>query len=133
MTAQQLFRNTFFRFLIVGGSMALFYAVLAALATAFLSVPKAASAAAAWMVCIPLGFWCQRRFTFATSTPHPRALWLYAGTQLIGICIGAGASYLFARGAIWPDLAIHLSAAVLAALISFLINRFLIFPVSPHL
>lgn len=126
---QRLFsQSTLFRFLIVGGGMTALYSVLAALATTYLPLPHALSSAGAWVLCIPLGFWCQRRFTFTAGVPHRHAIWLYAATQVMGICIAATASYLLARGAFWPDLIVHLGAAAVAAMLSFLINRWVIFP-----
>ncbi|MBA4325565.1 MAG: hypothetical protein C0426_11170 [Rhodobacter sp.] len=120
--------STFLRFLVVGGSLALVYALLAAFATSQLPWPKAVSAGAAWIACIPLGFWCHRRFTFTGSAPRPFALGLYALTQVIGIGIGAGTSFLFATGRFWPDLLVHLCASALAAVASYVINRRLTFP-----
>jgi putative flippase GtrA len=122
--------RTLLRFLVVGSALAGVYALLAAFATSQLPWPKAVSAAVAWVICVPLGFWCQRRFTFTDSAPHRLALGLYAATQLIGIGIGAGMSYLFARGAFWPDLAVHFAASALAAVVSYIINRKLTFPES---
>jgi putative flippase GtrA len=112
----------------VGGLAYLLYSVLAALATTHLPLPKALSSTAVWLLCIPLGYMSQRRFTFTASVPHRHALWLYAGTQVMGIGIAATASYLLARGSFWPDLTVHLGAAALAAILSFLINRWIIFP-----
>lgn len=120
--------STFLRFLVVGGSLALVYALLAAFATSQLPWPKAVSAGAAWIACIPLGFWCHRRLTFTGSAPRPFALGLYALTQVIGIGIGAGTSFLFATGRFWPDLLVHLCASALAAVASYVINRRLTFP-----
>lgn len=120
--------STVLRFLVVGGGLTALYSVLAALATTYLPLAKPLSAAGAWVLCIPLGFWCQRRFTFRDATPHRRALWLYAGTQIMGLCIAATASQLFARGVFWPDLAVHLGAAGVAAILSYLVNRLIIFP-----
>jgi putative flippase GtrA len=131
MTATRLGKSTFFRFLIVGGGMTALYSVLAALATTYLPLPRSLSAAGAWVLCIPLGFWCQRRFTFTDSAPHRHAIWLYAATQGLGICIAATASALLARGSFWPDLVVHLGAAGLAAVLSYLINRWIIFPERP--
>lgn len=122
--------NTFFRFLLVGGALAVLYAVLAAVATSQLPWPKAVSAGAAWIACIPFGFWCHRRFTFPGSARRPFALGLYALTQLLGIGIGAGMSFLFATGSFRPDLLIHLTASGLAAVASYVINRNLTFPKS---
>jgi putative flippase GtrA len=131
MTVARLRTSTLLRFLIVGGGMTALYSVLAALATTYLPLPHALSAAGVWMLCIPLGFWCQRRFTFAASAPHRHAIWLYAATQVMGICIAATASYLLARGSFWPDLIVHLGAAALAAVLSYVINRWVIFPADP--
>lgn len=128
MILARLRGSTLFRFLVVGGGMTALYSVLAALATTYLPLPRSLSAAVVWMACIPLGFWCQRRFTFTASAPHRHAIWLYAATQGLGICIAATASFLFARGSFWPDLAVHLGAAAFAALLSYLINRWIIFP-----
>jgi putative flippase GtrA len=120
--------NTFLRFLLVGAALAVLYAVLAAVATSQLVWPKAVSAGAAWIACIPVGFWCHRRFTFPGSTRRPFALGLYALTQLLGIAIGAGISFLFATGNFRPDLLVHLSASGIAAVASYIINRTLTFP-----
>jgi putative flippase GtrA len=120
--------STVFRFLVVGGCMAALYATLAAVATSQLPLPKAASSAIIWALCIPVGFWCHRRFTFVARSPHRHGLWLYAATQVLGICIAAGASFLLASGAFWRDLLVHLVAAALAAAVSYVINRSVVFP-----
>ena len=128
MTSGGLSQNSLLRFLLVGGGLAVLYSVLAALATSYLPLPKPVSSAGTWIICIPLGFWCQRHFTFPTSVPHRHALWLYAATQFVGICTVATASHLLVRGSFWPDLAVHLGASAVAAVVSYLINRWVIFP-----
>jgi putative flippase GtrA len=124
--------TTFLRFVAVGGGMALFYASLAALATSQVPLPKALSSGMVWALCIPVGFWCHRRFTFTTRRPHRNGLWLYAATQGLGIAIAAGTSWLLATGAFWPDLFVHLLASGLAAVASYLITRRFVFPQSPE-
>lgn len=116
------------RFLAVGSALALVYALLAALATSQLPLPRALSAGLAWAICIPLGFWCQRHITFRGSQRHPFALGLYAATQVMGVGIGAGMSFLFAQGEFWSDLPVHFAASALAAAASYLINRRFTFP-----
>lgn len=120
--------RTLARFLVVGAGLALLYATLAALATSHLPLPKALSSGIVWVLCIPLGFWCHRRFTFTTRTAHRHGLWLYAATQVLGIGIAAGVSQLLASGIFWPDLGVHLLASALAAVASFLINHWIVFP-----
>jgi putative flippase GtrA len=116
------------RFLFVGGALALLYATLASIATSYLPFPKALSSGGVWVLCIPIGFWCHRQFTFVTRRPHRFALWLYAGVQVLGIAIAALVSLLLARGSFWPDFAAHLFASALAALASYVINRRFVFP-----
>lgn len=120
--------TTFMRFVAVGVTIAILYAVLAALATTHLPWPKALSAGVIWTAFIPLGYWCQRRFTFTSSTPRPFALAIYALTQVLGIGIGSGASFLFATGRFGTDIFVHLGASGVAAVVSYLINRNLTFP-----
>lgn len=122
--------STLVRFLLVGGLLALFYATLAALATSQLPLPKALSSGAIWILCIPVGFWCHRRFTFESRKAHRHGLWLYTLTQILGIGIAAGVSFLLANGAFRHDLFVHLLASGLAAGVSYLINRWIVFPQS---
>lgn len=127
MTSGTAANRTLLRFLIVGGLLAGLYATLAALATSQLPLPKALSAGAAWIVCIPVGFWAHRRFTFVASRPRRHALWFYAGTQALGVGIAAVIGHFFARGSFWPDLPVHLSASFLSAVSSYLINSTVVF------
>jgi putative flippase GtrA len=118
---------SFLRFLIVGVGFSALYAVLAALATTHVPLPKALSSMTVWIICIPIVFWCHRRFTFPTRQPHRFGLWVYAATQGMGLAIVATASGLLARGDFWPDLIVHLLATGVAAVVSFLITRSVIF------
>jgi putative flippase GtrA len=115
-------RRTLLRFVIVGGTLA---------ATSQLTFPKAVSSGCAWILCIPIGFWAHRRFTFVARRPRRNALWYYAGTQILGVAIAAIIGQLFARGEFWPDLPVHLSASVLSAIASYLINSTLVFRADP--
>jgi putative flippase GtrA len=118
---------SFLRYLIVGGGFSALYATLAALATSQLPLPKALSSVMVWIVCIPIVFWCHRRFTFPSRRPHRFGLWVYTATQVIGLAIVATASGLLAQGAFWPDLIVHLLATGVAAVASYLITRSVIF------
>lgn len=128
MTGTSAPDRTLLRFVIVGASLAALYATLAALATSQLPWPKALSSAVVWVLCIPIGFYSHRRFTFTARRSHRHGLWLYAATQGLGIGIASGISFLLARGQFWPDLVVHLLASGLAAIASYLINRWIVFP-----
>lgn len=123
--------RTLVRFLAVGGGIALLYAVLAALATSHLPLPKTLSSGVIWVLCIPFGYWLQRRYTFTGRTPKRHGLWFYGATQFLGLGIVAIVSFLLATGRFWPDLGVHLLASALAAIVSFLINHWVVFPDSP--
>lgn len=120
--------RTFLRFLLVGAALSGPYAVLAALATTHLPLPMALSSALIWVACIPIGFWLHRHFTFTSRTAHRHGLWLYAATQILGVGITSGTSFLLARGVFWQDVFVHLLASGLAAIASYLINRWIVFP-----
>ncbi|OYW48384.1 MAG: hypothetical protein B7Z10_00460 [Rhodobacterales bacterium 32-66-7] len=128
MNLRRLSQSTLLRFLLVGGSVALAYAVLAALATTYLPLPSPVSAGGLWLAFIPLAYWGQRRFTFADSAPHRHALWLYGATQALGAATVATVSHFLASGAFWFDLRVHLGGSLLAAMLSYAINRLVIFP-----
>ncbi len=119
---------TLLRFLAVGGGISLLYAILAAAATSHLPLPRAVSAGALWVLCIPVAFWLQRRITFTDSTPHRHGLWLYAATQGMGVGIVASVSFLLANGSFRHDLFVHLLGSALAAVASYLISRRIVFP-----
>lgn len=120
--------NTALRFLAVGGGVALLYAILAATATSLLPLPRAVSSGVLWVLCIPVAFWLQRRFTFTARKPHRHGLWLYAATQGLGIGIAASVSYLLATGSFRHDVFVHLLASALVAVVSYLISRWIVFP-----
>jgi putative flippase GtrA len=131
VTADQGADRSLFRFLLVGVCLAALYAVLAAIATSRLPLPRALSAALIWLLCIPIGFWLHRRFTFVARQAHRQGLWLYAATQVLGVGIAAAVSFMLAQGAFWPDLFVNLLAAGLAASVSYLISYRIVFPAPP--
>lgn len=128
MTTGPVSDRAFLRFVIVGAGFAGLYAVLAALATSHVPLPKALSSALIWILCVPISFWCHRHFTFPGRAAHRHGLWLYAATQVLGVSIAAGTSHLLATGAFVPDLFVHILASVLAALASYALNRRFTFP-----
>ena len=126
-----IWQHSLFRFLLVGGSMALVYALSTAILTGLLPLPPALTAVLVWLACIPPAFWAQRRFTFAASTPHRHALALYALTQGLGMVIVSVAAALFASREMTRDLLLYLAASALAAVVSYGINRMVIFAAAP--
>ncbi len=122
-----LSRSSFLRFLLVGGSFALICSLLAAFLTGLLPLPPWMSAALAWLLCIPPAWLCQRRFTFHDRAPREGGAVLYLLTQGLGLCIAALAGALFAQGRFGHDTLVYLLASALAAVVSYAINRLVIF------
>ena len=122
-----LSRASFPRFLLVGGSFALIYSLLAALLTGLLPLPSWMSSALAWLLCIPPAWFCQRRFTFHDRAPRQGGAFLYLLTQGLGLGIAALAGALFAQGSFVHDALVYLLASALAAVVSYAINRLIIF------
>lgn len=120
--------STLLRFLAVGGGISLLYALLAAAATSYVPLPRAVSSGVLWVLCIPVAFWLQRRITFTDRAPHRHGLWLYAATQGLGVGIVALTSLLLADGSFRHDLFVHLLASALAAVVSYLVSRRIVFP-----
>lgn len=129
--------HAFLRFLLVGALAACLYALCAAgLASLLPSVPPAVISTLLWFAFIPPVFWCHRRFSFRGMSPRPRALGLYALTQAISSAIVSVASVLFVTKVFWADIGVYLIATALAAIISYLLNRLVVFAPSrnqPHL
>ncbi|NPD16310.1 GtrA family protein [Xinfangfangia sp. D13-10-4-6] len=123
----RLSQASFPRFLLVGGSFALIYSLLAAFLTAVLPFVAPLSAAIAWLACIPPAWFCQRRFTFQGAQARKGGGILYLLPQCLGMMIAAGAGWLFATGAFLADTLVYLLASALAAVVSYAITRLVIF------
>lgn len=112
----------FFRFLLVGGSFSLSYAVMTAVLISF-GAPPFWTAFLLYSIAIPLAYLAQKQFTFRAMAAQKHAFWVYLSTQLLSFALVAGVTTRFVMHHVWADTALYLVTAGAAAVLSFGINR----------
>ena len=118
------------RFLAVGGSFSLGYALATAWLVGPLGLPAFATSVALYAACIPAAFLAQRLVTFAgrdSARPPARGLALYAATQLTSLALVAAVTTRFVTGQVLLDTALFLATAGTAAVASYFICDRVIF------
>lgn len=115
------------RFLLVGGTAAVAYALVTAALVGRSALPPALVSVLVWLAFIPPVFWCHRRFTFRRRQARKGALGLYALTQALSLAIVAAAGALFVTQDMLVDTAVYLAASALAAVTSYALNHALVF------
>lgn len=115
------------RFLAVGGTVALVYSVVTAALIAWAGAPPVLTGALLWLACIPLAFHAQRRFAFGADRTRRMAFPIYLATQLASLMLVSGVSAVFVTRVFLTDTLIYLAATAAAAVLSFLIARFVTF------
>lgn len=119
--------GTFLRFLLVGGSFSLIYSLTTAGLIGFAGTPAFVTSVIVYLLCIPAAYYFQKRFAFGVETARRAAFPLYVATQALGLSIVSGATALFVTHVFWADTLLLLTASAVAAVISFLITRFVTF------
>ena len=117
----------FIRFLFVGGSFALLFAGTTAALIRFAGVPPLITSVLVYLICIPLALLAQKRFAFRAESTVRGALPIYAATQVVGLTLVSVVTSRFVQHVFWLDTLLYLVSAGLAAVVSFLILRFVIF------
>jgi putative flippase GtrA len=118
---------SFLRFLMVGGSFSLGYAVLTTALINFAGASPLVTSVVVYLVCIPLAFLAQRRFAFGQSSNGRYGLLIYTATQVACLTFVATIASRFVSYDFWLDTALYLFTAGIAAVASYLICRFIIF------
>ena len=117
----------FIRFLFVGGSFALLFAGTTAALIRFAGAPPLITSVVVYLICIPLAFTAQKKFAFRAENTGRGALPAYAATQVVGLTLVSVVTSRFVQHVFWLDTLLYLVSAGLAAVVSFLILRFVIF------
>ena len=117
----------FLRFLMVGGSFSLGYALTTAALIRFGQTPPLATSVIVYLLCIPIAFWAQKRIAFRADQSARSAMLIYAGTQLASLAVVSAVTTRFVTRNFVYDTALFLLTAGTAAVASFLICRFIIF------
>ncbi len=114
------------RFLIVGGTFSLSYALInAALVSA--GAPPFTTALLLYAVAIPLAYVAQKKITFRVRKSGWRSFLVYLATQLGSFALVAGITTQFVAKIFWADTLLYLATAGTAAVLSFFITKTLAF------
>ena len=118
---------TFGRFLLVGGSFSLGYALMTAGFIRFANAPALTTSVIVYLLCIPLAFWVQKSFSFRSGQTDRSAMVIYGATQIGSLAVVSAVTSRFVTRDFLYDTALFLVTAGTAAVVSFLICRFVIF------
>lgn len=118
---------TFVRFLLVGGAFSFGYSLTNALLIGKAGLPPFATTVGLYLLCIPLAYLAQKRIAFRVRTGSPRRFAVYAGTQLFCLAAIALITTRFVTRNVIIDTGIFLVTVGSAALLSFLIGKFVVF------
>jgi len=115
------------RFALVGGGFSVFYAVASAALINHAGTPPFATSVVVFALCIPPAFLTQQHFAFRAKTLRKHAFWIYAATQIGSIAVVSTLTTRFVTYNMVLDTLIMGGTVVIAALVSFLIGRFITF------
>lgn len=118
---------TFARFLAVGGSFSLGYAVVTAALIRFAQTPPLPTSVLVYLLCIPAAFWAQRKIAFRADQTGPRAMLVYGATQVASLVVVSAITTRFVTRVFVIDMGLFLVTAGTAAIVSYLICRYIIF------
>ena len=124
-SANQLWAFT--RFLVVGGSFSLGYALVTAGLINFANAPALLTSVIVYLLCIPLAFLAQKNFTFRDDQSGKSAMLIYGATQLGSLAVVSAITSRFVTKNFVIDTGLFLVTAGTAAVISYLICRYVIF------
>ena len=117
----------FVRFLLVGASFSLGYAVITAGLIRFAAAPPLPTSVAVYLLCIPAAFWAQRHIAFRADRQAKGALWIYTATQTGSLAVISAITTRFVTRVFWADTLLFVATAGIAAVASFLICRYILF------
>lgn len=117
----------FARFVMVGGSFSLCYALSTAALIRFAGAPPLLTSICVYLLCIPAAFWAQRRIAFQARGQAKGAILIYTLTQIGSLAVVSGITTRFVSQVFWKDTLLFLVTAGTAAVVSFLICRYVIF------
>ena len=117
----------FLRFLAVGGSFSLGYAVVTSALIRFADAPPLPTSVIVYLVCIPLAFLAQKKIAFRVDQTGRSAILIYGATQVASLAVVSTITSRFVTRVFIVDTLIFLVTAAAAAVVSYLICRFVIF------
>lgn len=120
-------RTRLLRFLMVGGSFSLGYALLTAFLIGKMDTPPFVTSVVIYALCIPAAYIIQRKFTFGKDRTNRASFLIYLSTQVVGLGLVALITTRFVTYVYLLDTALFLVTAGIAAVLSYSINRIFAF------
>ena len=117
----------FVRLLAVGGSFSFVYAIVTAALIRFADAPPLPTSVVIYLLCIPAAFWAQKKIAFRADQTGKSAMFIYGATQVASLAVVSTITSRFVTKNFVVDTFIFLVTAGAAAVISYLICRFIIF------
>ena len=117
----------FLRFIAIGGRFSFGYAIVTAGLIRFVDAPPLMTSIIVYLICIPLAFVAQRNFAFKAETSGRSAMLIYAATQVGSLVVVSTITSRFVTKTFVFDTGLYLVTAASAAVVSYLICRFVIF------
>jgi putative flippase GtrA len=117
----------FVRFVLIGGSFSLGYAVVTAGLIRFAAAPPLPTSVVVYFLCTPAAFWAQRHIAFRADRQAKGALWIYTATQTGSLAVISAITTRFVTRVFWADTLLFVATAGMAAVASFLICRYILF------
>jgi len=118
---------TLIRFVIVGATSSLSYSLIFAAILRFTDAPVFVSSIALFCIFIGLTFQAHKHFTFGTQSLKKSAFFSYALLQICCFSMTSGVSANFVSGIYLLDAGLYLATVGFAAILSFLVGKFVIF------
>jgi putative flippase GtrA len=118
---------TFFRFLLVGGTVSLIFSATTAGLIRFADTPAFATSVIVYLLCIPAAFAAHKRFAFGVRQARRTAFLIYLATQVCSLSLVAAITTRYVTHVLWRDTALLLLTSAAAAVISYLIGRYITF------
>ncbi|PJI86058.1 putative flippase GtrA [Yoonia maricola] len=117
----------FVRFLAVGGSFSLGYALVTAALISFANAPPLPTSVIVYLLCIPAAFLAQRKFAFRGHQSGRAGFLIYGVTQLGSLVMVSTITSRLVTRNFMIDTGLFLVIAGTAAVVSYLICRYVIF------
>jgi putative flippase GtrA len=121
----------FLRFLAVGGSFSFGYAIVTAALIRFADAPPLPTSVFIYLLCIPAAFWAQKKIAFRADQTGRSAMFIYGATQVASLAVVSTITSRFVTKNFMIDTMLFLVTAGCAAVISYLICRYIIFRPQP--
>ena len=124
--------GAFLRFLLVGGSFSLGYALMTAGLIRFADAPPLLTSVIVYLICIPAAFIAQKKIAFRADQSGKSAMLIYGATQVGSLAVVSTITSRFVTKNFAFDTALFLVTAGTAAVVSYLICRYIIFRPQPE-